>query len=106
MHISKWSLLNVILIIVLLAGLYLAFGEDLARVQESLTEQKARQDSPEMFRQDGSRKSEQELWEDALVCAYSVDSGRCACYEPNGARVDIETEKCRSLAERGSVLKQ
>ena len=98
MYFDKWALLQVFLLIVLLAGGYLAFRDDIADLQKK--------ESPGMFHSDGSRKSEQELWEDSLVCAYSVDSSRCACYEPGGSRADIGPAKCRALAERGSVLKQ
>jgi len=98
MYVDKWTLVQVFLIIVLIAGAYLAFRDDIADLLEK--------EPPGTFHPDGSRKSEQELWEDSLVCAYSVDSSRCACYEPDGSRADIGSEKCRSLAERGSVLKQ
>jgi len=104
--VSKWTLIRFVLFFVLIAGAYLAFRDDIVDLQKKITEQKEKTDAPEMFRPDGSRKSEQELWEDSLICAYSIDSGRCSCYEPSGSQIDIEHEKCRSLAERGSVLKQ
>jgi hypothetical protein len=28
------------------------------------------------------------------------------CYDPDGARVKLDAERCRELAERGSVLQQ
>ena len=62
--------------------------------------------APGNFRPDGSPKSERELWEDRLVCSYSVDTGRCACYEPSGARARIDAARCRELAERGSILER
>ena len=98
MYFDKWTLVQIFLLIVLLAGGYLAFRDDIADLQKK--------EFPGMFHADGSRKSEQELWEDSLRCAYSSDSGRCSCYEPGGSRADVGSEKCRSLAERGSILKQ
>jgi len=106
MYIGKWTLLQVFLIIVLIVGAYLAFRDDISDLQKKFAEQKEKKESPGMFHPDGSRKSEQELWEDSLLCAFSSDSGRCSCYEPGGSRAEIGPEKCRSLAERGSVLKQ
>ena len=106
MYFDKWTLVQIFLLIVLLAGGYLAVRDDIADLQKRFAEQKEKKESPGMFHADGSRKSEQELWEDSLRCAYSSDSGRCSCYEPGGSSADIEPEKCRSLAERGSVLKQ
>ena len=106
MYISKWTLLRFILLIALGAGVYLAFRDEIADFQKGYAEQQEKELSPGMFHPDGSRKTEQELWEDSLVCASSPDSGRCTCYEPGGPRADIEPEKCRSLAERGSILNQ
>jgi len=104
--INKWRWLQLILLAVLLAGSYLAFRDDISRLQEALGERNEKKAAPEWFHPDGSRKTEQEVWEASLVCAYSPDSGRCSCYEPGGPKADIEPAKCRSLAEKGSVLKQ
>ena len=98
MYVGKWTLVQIFLLMTLIAGAYLAFRDDIADLQVK--------ESPGMFHPDGSRKSEQELWEDSLLCAFSSDSGRCSCYEPDGSRADVEPEKCRSLAERGSIIKQ
>lgn len=106
MYVGKWTLVQVFLLVVLIAGAYLAFRDDIANLQQKYAEQKEKEVSPGMFHPDGSRKSEQQLWEDSLLCAFSSDSGRCSCYEPGGSRAEIGHEKCRSLAERGSVLKQ
>jgi restriction system protein len=100
------NLLRLLLLLVLLAGLYLAFRDDLPRLVAEWERRAEQQSEPALFRPDGSRKSERELWEDSLVCAYSVDTGRCACYEPDGAHADLSAAECRALAERGSVLKQ
>lgn len=100
------NLVRLSLLLVLLAGGYLAFRDKLERLAADIQRQAEQRSAPEQFQPDGSRKTERELWEDSLVCAYSVDTGRCTCYEPGGARADIEAETCRSLAERGSILKQ
>jgi len=87
-------------------GLYLAYHDDLARFFEQQSLNSQMRDDPASFHPDGRRKTEIERWEDSLRCAYSPDTNRCACYEPDGGKVDIEWSRCRDLAERGSVLKQ
>ncbi len=106
LRISRWTLLNLLLFIVLLTGIWLAFGDEIRKVQQTWSERQEQRESPDLFHPDGSRKTERELWEDSLICAWSEDTGRCSCYEPDGDRADIELSKCRSLAERGSILKQ
>lgn len=105
-RVSKWTLVRYMLFIALIAGVYLAFRQDIVDLQNKWAQHKAKEAAPGLFHPDGSRKSEQELWEDSLLCAWSADSGRCSCFEPGGSKVELELEKCRSLAERGSVLKQ
>lgn len=97
---------RLLLLLVLAAGTYLAFRDDIARLGQELRENADRRSDPDQFHADGTRKTERELWEDSLACAYSADTGRCACYDPDGARVKLEPEACRELAERGSVLNQ
>ena len=101
-------LAQALLALLLCGGLYLAFGEAAGRIWTEFQastrppgSESAGETSP-----DGSVKSEQEKWEESLLCAWSSDTRRCACYEPDGTRVQIDLEKCRALAERGSVLKQ
>jgi len=103
---SKLSVVRFVLFLVLVAGIYFAFRDPLAESFSAQQERGKSEATSGQFHADGTRKSEQELWEDSLVCAYSSDSGRCACYEPDGSRVDLESSKCRSLAERGSILQQ
>ena len=103
---SPLNLLRLMLILALLAGGWLAFRDDLARLSADWQRGAEQRSAPEQFHPDGRRKTEQEIWRDSLVCAYSQDTGRCACYEPGGARADIEPADCKALAERGSVLKQ
>ena len=103
---TRWKLLQLFLLIVLLGGIYAAFRDELAAFWNDFKEQQRQASNPELYHPDGRQKSEQELWEDSLVCAYSSDSGRCFCYEADGLRAEIEQSTCRTLAERGSVLKQ
>lgn len=104
--VSRVFLLRLVLFLVLAGGLYLAFSDDLQELAESWSQRSQQKANPEAFHPDGSPKSEQEMWEDSLRCAWSQDTNRCACYEPGGKRVKLELEKCRDLAERGSVLRQ
>lgn len=105
-RISKLGLLRVFLLVVLVAGAYVAFRDQLEGFFSTFQEQNKKESAPGLFRDDGTRKTEQELWEDSLVCAYSVDTGRCACYERDGAKAKLDASTCQSLAERGSVLKK
>lgn len=104
--VDRVTLAKGILVMVLAGGLYLAFGNDLREIVAGLSLGAEQRENPERFHPDGSRKTNQELWEDSLRCAYSADTGRCACYEPDGARADLDFERCRELAERGSILRK
>ncbi len=100
------NLLRLLLVAALLVGAYLAFREDISRIVAEFRHQAERNAAPEQFHPDGTPKSQQELWEDSLICAYSVDTNRCSCYDGDGSRIEIEFVRCRRLAERGSILKQ
>ena len=103
---NRSLIIRSLLVLLLLAGLYFAFGDRLAQMGEAWERSQARKASPGDFHADGTSKSEQELWEDALRCAWSEDTARCACYEPDGQRADLSFNRCRELAERGSILRQ
>lgn len=105
-RVDRWSLLKVSLVLFLLGGAYFAFRDEVAQLSSEMASRSERESSPEKFHPDGGPKTEQELWEESLICAWSDDTGRCACYEPGGERVNLGLEKCRALAERGSILKQ
>jgi Nuclease-related domain len=100
------ALLRLLLLAAMLAGAWFAFRDDVARLNLELQRNAEQRTAPEQFHPDGRRKTELEMREDALVCAYSADTDRCACYDPAGARVELEPGRCRELAERGSVLRQ
>ena len=103
---DPWVLLRLVLVVVLLAGAWVAFHEELGRWANTMKEHSQMRSSPEKFHPDGRPKTEQERWQDSLICAWSEDSGRCSCYQPDGSKVDLDPEKCRSLAQRGSILTQ
>jgi hypothetical protein len=102
----SWWPLRLALIIMLVAGVYLAFQDDFADWRQDLARMNEQRLAPDKFHPDGSRKTEQELWEDALICAYSVDTNRCVCRDPEGSIANLDSSRCRELAERGSILEQ
>ena len=103
---KRWFLLRGALALILLAGLWLAFRDDLGRIAAELNQAQERRAAPELFHPDGSPKTEREIWEDSLRCAHSPDTGRCSCIDPGGGRADVSAETCRALANRGSILER
>jgi hypothetical protein len=101
-----WTVVRLVLLAALLSGAYFAFRDDIAELSAELEHRADMRSSPGDYHADGSLKTEREKWEDSLVCAYSSDTGRCACYEPGGVRADLGPDECRELAERGSILNQ
>ncbi len=92
--------------LVAVAGAWWVYGDeitDFVRHAEIRVEQAA---APGRFDDEGQRKPEQQIFEESLICAYSVDTQRCACYDPAGERVSLGLDRCRELSERGSVLNQ
>jgi hypothetical protein len=51
-------------------------------------------------------KSRYKAWEASLLCAHSIDTGRCACYDPKGPKADIPVERCIALVNKGIGLAQ
>ena len=39
-------------------------------------------------------------WESSLMCAYATESKRCACYDQQGRKVEMEYGSCKMLADR------
>ncbi|MEE4217245.1 MAG: nuclease-related domain-containing protein [Xanthomonadales bacterium] len=103
---TRIMLFRLALVLAFAAGVYVAFGDAFHRLHQAWSMRSEMHSAPGDFHPDGRRKTEQELWEDALRCAYSSDAERCVCFEPEGARAEIGFEQCRELAERGSVLRQ
>ena len=104
--VDRVAILKGILVLALLTALYLTFGDSIRELADTLSQRSEQKENPEWFHADGTRKTEQEIWEESLRCAYSPDTGRCACYELDGARAELDFEYCRELAERGSILRQ
>jgi hypothetical protein len=103
---SRWKMIRLGLLVLLLGGSYAVYSKEIKSLFQSATLSYQRAVSPEDYNAAGELKTEREKWEDRLVCSYSIDTGRCACYEPNGKKASIEPEICKALAERGSILKQ
>lgn len=38
----------------------------------------------------------------SLMCAYAAESRRCACYDPQGRKADLDYGECRILADRAT----
>lgn len=101
-----WKWVRIAMLLVLACGSYAVYRTELHELAQSLQRQADRRMAPDNFRADGTPKSEVERWEDSLACSYSIDTGRCACYEPAGGRAEIAPDRCRELAERGSILRR
>lgn len=103
---GRITLLRLALVLAFAAGIYLAFADVFQRLHEAWSLRSEIRSAPDDFHPDGRRKTQQELWEDSLRCAYSSDTERCVCFDPEGAPADIAFEQCRALSERGSILRQ
>lgn len=101
---AGWQWLRAAMMIALLAGTYAAFEHEFRDLAAAVQHAADIRMAPANYHPDGRAKSERELWEDRLACSYSVDTGRCACYEPGGERAELSASRCRELAERGSIL--
>lgn len=102
----KTAIAQAVLGLSVAAGVYFVYGDDLRALFEDFDGRVEQLANPHRFDESGQRKSEQELFEESLMCAFSADTMRCACYEREGEKVEIEFDKCRELAERGSILQQ
>jgi len=104
--ISKQVVAQFALGLAVLAGLYFVYRDDIGDLLSDFDQRVERLAAPERFDTQGERKTEQQLFEESLVCAFSEDNMRCACYEKRGEKVEIEFSRCQDLAEQGSILKQ
>lgn len=103
---GRWKLFRLFLFMVLLAVSAMAYRDQLQQLLAGMQRHADIRMLPEKFHLDGQPKTELELWQDSLVCAYSSDLGRCSCYEPDGSKARITDARCQELAERGSILKR
>jgi len=104
--VQRWKMLRLSLLALLLVVTVTIYEEPLYRLYSRIQQAADIRMAPENFHPDGKPKSALELWEDKLNCAWSQDLERCSCYEPGGKKATLTIERCRELAERGSVLKQ
>jgi len=102
----RWKLARLLLLITLFVGIYFVYGNSIKAALSNLQRQADVSMAPEKFHSDGSPKTARELWEDGLICAYSVDTDRCVCHEAGGASARIEKDRCRELAEKDSILQR
>jgi hypothetical protein len=105
-RVRRWKLVRLILVLALMTSVYYVYREQINVGLTELQYLTGRKIAPEKYHPDGSLKTELELQQERLICSYSVDTDRCACYEPGGEKVSLDTQNCRRLAEKGSILKQ
>ena len=102
----KWKLLRASLFLILCGGILVSYHRELSHLVRAVQVRADQSMAPEKFHADGRPKTPREIWEDKLVCALSVDTGLCVCYQPGGEKAEVPHDQCRSLAERGSILKR
>lgn len=93
---GRWQWLRMLLLAMFLVGLAWVYQAELQHVYRTAIQSSQPEDPASQLQ----RK------EESLICSYSVDTRRCACYTPGGEKADITSKRCQELAERGSVLKQ
>jgi len=93
----RWRVLQLLAGLGFIAGIWLVYEAEIRQLHATV----ARSSEPAP-----TATSDPQRWEATLACSYSIDTGRCACYQPDGKKAEISPERCKSLAERGSVLKQ
>jgi hypothetical protein len=103
---SKTAVVRYALGLMVVTGVFLVYWDDLTRLAGNFDEQVEQLAAPERFDEQGERKSEQQIFEESLMCAFSEDTMRCSCYQKDGEKVEVELDLCRRLSERGSILKQ
>jgi restriction system protein len=102
----RWKRVRLLLVLTLLTSVYYVYQGQINDGFSELKRLSNYQMAPEKFHPDGKPKTQLELQEERLICAYSTDTDRCACYEPNGNKVPLDIKTCRQLAQKNSVLKQ
>jgi hypothetical protein len=53
----------------------------------------------------GRQQAVTDTWlaaDSSLMCAYAAESRRCACYDPQGRKADLDYGACRMLADRAT----
>ena len=103
---SAATIIRLLLALGIGLGIYFVYGDSLSQLMSNFGGQVEKLASPGNFTEEGERKTDQQIFEESLMCAYSEDSNRCSCYEQGGEKVEIEPDRCRDLVERGSVGRQ
>ncbi len=93
----RWRLLQLLAGLGFIGGIWLVYQ---AEIQQLYATAMQSAQPPATSLTDRDRR------ENSLICSYSVDTQRCACYQPNGEKAQVATDRCRALAERGSILQQ
>jgi len=99
---ARWKWLRLGLLIGLCAAVYLSYGDELRKLQQQI---KVSTQGPAAAG-NLDETAQQKLWEESLICSYSIDTQRCACYQPDGVKAALAPARCKTLAEKGSVLEQ
>ena len=102
----RWRVSRLILILALVTSGYYVYREQISIGVTQLQILTGHKLAPEKYHSDGSAKTELELMKEQLICAHSVDTNRCACYDPDGNKIPLDAKECRRLSEKGSVLRQ
>ena len=103
---GHWKLLRGVLLILFFSSVYFVFKQPINSVVSTLRQQINISMAPEKHDQEGKLKSETQLWENSLICAHSIDTDRCSCYEPSGNKAELSHQRCKELAQKGSVLQR
>lgn len=83
---------------IVLLGIFLLIGSIVLKNVNSVISGRTAISSSPVVQQ---RKINDHLaWEASLRCAYSSDTKRCACNEPNGAKVEMEFDVCTALVDK------
>jgi cbb3-type cytochrome oxidase subunit 3 len=93
----RWKLLRLLLWLLFFVGIYFVYQAEIRHLYDA---------AKQAVQSEDALKTDQQRYEDRLLCSYSVDTGRCACYETDGEKANIAADRCKDLAERGSVLQQ
>lgn len=95
-RVRRWRLLRLLLLALFLGGLAWVYQQEMRQLFRAVKQSSQPPDPATQL----------ERWENSLICSYSVDTQRCACYTQQGEKAEISALRCQQLAERGSVLNQ
>lgn len=101
--------LVVLLVFVLLAGKLFegvggVFGERYASPQVNTAGSLTTNSPKPLNFLSATRKNIEKPQEASLMCGYSTDTMRCACYDPKGGKVPMAFDECKALADKGTGI--